>query len=154
MAEAYSMPDLMTLLAGPETESLECKESWSDDCLKALAALANTQGGTLLVGVSDDGRVVGWNGDGKEQERIVSQIVNTLHVHPLAMTVETHAGQTSLVIEMARAIAPVAVRGRYYRRVGNSTREVPEENLPRFLLERTGQSWDALPSDAGLDALD
>jgi ATP-dependent DNA helicase RecG len=38
--------------------------------------------------------------------------------------------------------------------VGNSTREVPEESLPRFLLERTGQSWDALPSEVGIDSLD
>jgi ATP-dependent DNA helicase RecG len=148
------MPDLTTLLIAQESETIERKESWNDDCLKALAALANTQGGTLLVGVTDDGRVVGWNGDGKEQERIASQIVSTLHVHPRSMAVETHARQTVLVIEMARAAAPVAVRGRYYRRVGNSTRDVPEESLSRFLLERTGQSWDVLPCDVSLDALD
>ncbi len=148
------MTDLVALLTARESESVERKETWSDDCLKALAALANTHGGTLLVGVTDDGRVVGWNGDGKDQERIANQIVSTLHVHPLTMMVETYGGQTLLAIEMARAAAPVAVRGRYYRRVGNSTRDVPEESLPRFLLERTGQSWDALPCDAGLDALD
>lgn len=148
------MPDLIALLTARESEAIERKESWSDDCLKALAALANTQGGTLLVGVADDGRVVGWNGDGKEQERIASQIVSTLHLHPLSLTIETYAGQMVLIIEMARAAAPVAVRGRYYRRVGNSTRDVPEESLPRFLLERTGQSWDALPCETSPSALD
>jgi len=148
------MPELMSLLTARESETIERKESWNDDCLKALAALANTQGGTLLVGVTDAGRTIGWNGSGKEQESIASQIVAILHVHPLSMTVETHIGQTVLVIEMARSAAPIAVRGRYYRRVGNSTREVPEESLPRFLLERTGHSWDALPCDAKLDGLD
>jgi ATP-dependent DNA helicase RecG len=148
------MPDMAALLAAGETEAVERKESWNDDCLKALAALTNTRGGTLLVGVTDDGRVVGWQGDGKEQERISNQIVATLRILPLEIAVETHAGQPVLVIEMARAAAPVAVRGRYYRRVGNSTREVPEESLHRFLLERTGQFWDALPCDVGLDALD
>jgi len=49
---------------------------------------------------------------------------------------------------MASAAAPVALNGRYYRRVANSSREVPSEELPRFILEKTGQSWDDLPSDA------
>jgi hypothetical protein len=31
---------------------------------------------------------------------------------------------------------------------------VPEESLHRFLLERTGQFRDALPSDVSLDAMD
>src|SRR6059058_6159480 len=137
------MSDLPRLIASRESEQIECKESWDEDCLRALAALANTQGGTLLVGVADNGRVVGWHGDGREQERVSSQIVDILHVHPVFMRVGAHTGQPVLVIEMARAASPVAVRGRYYRRVGNSTREVPEESLPRFLLERTGQSWDA-----------
>jgi ATP-dependent DNA helicase RecG len=148
------MQELTALLTAPESEATERKESWGDDCLKVLAALANTRGGTLIVGVADDGHIVGWNGDGKEQERIANQIVTVLHVHPLSMTVETHVGRTALIIEMARAASPVAIRGRYYRRVGNSTRDVSEESLPRFLLERTGQSWDALPCEAQPDALD
>ena len=148
------MAELSDWIAAPESEGVERKEAWSDECLKALAALANTRGGILLVGVADDGRVVGWKGDGKEQERIVSQIVSMLRAHPASIQPQSHTGQTVLVIEMARAAAPVALRGRYYRRVGNSTRDVPEESLQRFLLDRTGQSWEALPSDAGLDELD
>ena len=77
-----------------------------------------------------------------------------LHVHPLSLTLEIYNGQAVLVIRMARAAAPIAIRGRYYRRVGNSTRGVPEESLPRFLLERTGQSWDALPCEATIPMLD
>ncbi len=54
---------------------------------------------------------------------------------------------------MYQAAAPAALRGRFYRRVGNSSREVPAEELPRFLLERTGQTWDALPAEYGMDEL-
>ena len=148
------MRELGNLISARESESVECKESWNDDCLKALTALANTQGGTLLVGVADDGRVVGWSGDGKEQERVANQITATLQVHPISMTVLTEKGHRMLVIEMARAASPIALRGRYYRRVGNSSRELPAEELRRFLLERTGQTWDALPSEIELDEID
>src|SRR5579862_8585883 len=116
--EYRRLRDLSNLIAARESEVVECKEAWSDECLKALAALANTQGGTLLVGVADNGDVVGWAGDGKEQERVSSQITNLLQVHPISMTVQTENGKPALVIQMAKAASPVAIRGRYYRRVG------------------------------------
>ena len=150
----------LSLFAGdelePESETAERKQSWNEDGLKALAAFANTRGGTLWVGITDDGKIVGWHGDGHDQEVISNQISDTLKCLPIAMTVMTVQTRDSLpilVIRMAHAASPVAVRGRYYRRVGNSTREIPEGELPRFLLERTGQNWDELPSDFGLEAI-
>jgi ATP-dependent DNA helicase RecG len=139
-----------------EDDTEERKESWSDECLKALAALANTRGGTLWIGIDDAGHPVlpgGWTGGDKDETRISNQIVGALQSHPSSMTVETVEGLPALAIRMARSPVPVSVRGRYYRRVGNSTHEVPHEELPRFLLERTGQSWDFLPAEAGIDAL-
>ena len=137
----------------PESETAERKQSWNEEGLKALAAFANTRGGTLWIGIADDGKTVGWEGDGHEQEKISSQIATTLQCLPIAMTVQTRDDLPIMVVRMARAASPVAVRGRYYQRVGNSTREVPPSELPRFLLERTGQNWDELPTDFGLEAI-
>lgn len=137
----------------PESETAERKQSWNEEGLKALAAFANTRGGTLWIGISDDGKTVGWQGDGHDQETISNQISNTLQCLPIAMTVQTRDDLPVMVIRMARAASPIAVRGRYYRRVGNSTREIPDGELPRFLLERTGQNWDELPTDLGLEAV-
>ena len=121
--------------------------------MKALAALANTLGGTLWIGIRDDGGVIGWDINGKQQEAISNQIVNSLHIHPASISVEQKNDKPVLAIRMHRAAAPVALRGRYYRRVGNSSRELPAEELPRFLLERTGQTWDALPAEEGVGGL-
>ena len=137
----------------PESEIVEYKQSWQEDCLKDLAAFANTRGGTLYVGIQDDRTVCGWGGAGQEEEVIGNKIVNVLGIHPRRMAVERHKEQDVLAIVMAQTPAPVGVRGRYYRRVGNSTREVPEEERVRFLLERTGSSWDELPSDAGWEGI-
>jgi ATP-dependent DNA helicase RecG len=132
----------------PESETVEYKSSWHQDYLKSLAAFANTRGGTLRVGVRDDFTIVGWNGDARAQEDIVSRIVEILNVHPLRVEVEHHDGKPVLAITMIRAATPVSVRGRFYRRIGNTTQEVPEAERIRFLLEKTGQSWDELPCDA------
>lgn len=137
----------------PESETAERKRSWNEDCLKALAAFANTRGGTLWIGVEDAGHAVGWHGNGHDQETISNQITDNLRCLPVGMTVQTHQNLPVLVIRMTRTASPVAIRGRYYQRVGNSTREVPESELPRFLLERTGQSWDELPSNFGLESV-
>jgi ATP-dependent DNA helicase RecG len=42
-----------------EGETLELKSEWNDDALKDLAAFANTRGGTLVIGIANDGSVVG-----------------------------------------------------------------------------------------------
>ncbi len=42
-----------------ESQSVEWKWSWQDEYLKWLCGYANTDGGTLYIGVNDDGYVVG-----------------------------------------------------------------------------------------------
>ena len=44
-----------------EGEEVEFKRQWTDQALEDLAAFANTRGGTVFVGVDDDGQVVGVN---------------------------------------------------------------------------------------------
>lgn len=137
-----------------ESETIEYKESWHADHLKDIAAFANTRGGVMRIGVSDKKIVVGWDGVGRDQERISSHIVESLNIHPTRMEIDEDGVLRIISIFIQKSAAPVSLRGRYYRRVGNSTREIPEAELARFLLERAGQSWDALPSDATLEDID
>jgi ATP-dependent DNA helicase RecG len=52
--------DTRSLISGGETLTTEFKSHLNDrDLTKAVACLANAQGGTLLLGVDDTGRVVG-----------------------------------------------------------------------------------------------
>lgn len=41
----------------PEGTRLDYKEAWDDELVKHVAALANTQGGHVLVGVAEDRRL-------------------------------------------------------------------------------------------------
>lgn len=55
--------ELRAFLAGGETLTVEFKSDQGPlpdaDLIEAVACLANGQGGTLLIGVEDDGRVTG-----------------------------------------------------------------------------------------------
>ncbi len=44
---------------GPESPMIEYKETWAKSIARGVAALANTYGGLVLVGVTDDRRVTG-----------------------------------------------------------------------------------------------
>jgi ATP-dependent DNA helicase RecG len=47
--------DIDTLVQSGESETIEFKVQWTESVLETAAAFANTRGGTLLVGVDDDG---------------------------------------------------------------------------------------------------
>lgn len=53
-----------------ETQTVEYKQTWRDDFLKEICAFANSQGGTLYVGIADNGEVVGVEHPHKLQEDI------------------------------------------------------------------------------------
>lgn len=43
-----------------EDQNTEFKASWRDEHLKNVCAFANTKGGKLYLGISDDGQVIGF----------------------------------------------------------------------------------------------
>ena len=144
------MSDLLTIIQSGESETVEFKERWSDrSALRELAAFANTRGGTLLVGVTDDGEVTGW-GEG-DLDALASKITDSLRVHPTALRTDEVKGKRVLIASVSEAQSPIAYRGRYYHRIGATTREIPAGELTRFLTKRTGQTWDALPAERSLE---
>ena len=38
---------------------MEYKQSWKDEYLKWICGLANAQGGTLYIGIDDNGNIIG-----------------------------------------------------------------------------------------------
>ena len=51
--------DLCQLNTNSESETLELKESFSNEALESIGAFATAQGGTLLIGVRNNGKVIG-----------------------------------------------------------------------------------------------
>lgn len=152
MPRGSAMPDAPTLVQGGESETVEFKEQWRDhSALRELAAFANTSGGTLLVGVADDGSIVGWQDD--DLDALANKIADSLRLHPSKLQVEAVGHERVLVVNVPEAREPVAYRGRYYHRVGATTREIPPGELARFLTKRSGQTWDALPSGQSVEAV-
>ena len=136
-----------------ESETLEFKRQWTDRALEDLTAFANTRGGTLLVGIRDDGEIVGTKVDDQEIQRIANLITARLGITPSIRVVKMD-GYPVLEIQIEPATGPVSYGGRYLRRVGSTNRDFALDELARHLLKRSGRTWDGLLSEWGLDELD
>lgn len=136
-----------------EGETLELKRAWTDRALEDLAAFANTRGGTLMIGIADDGQVMGTRANDQELQRLANLITSRLGITP-SIRVEEMEGKAVIVIRVEPMRGLVPYGGRYLRRVGSTNRDFTQEELARHLLERSGLNWDGLSSDWTLEDVD
>jgi len=134
-----------------ETKNLEFKERFTDEVLETLCAFANTDGGQIIIGVQEDGKVKGIEINNKELQQITEKIVTNLGIHP-DIEIKEEQGKKILVIKVSRSIVPVSYKGKYYERVGNTTREMSFERLKEFFREDL--YWDSLTNEASLEEID
>ncbi len=93
-------PDLLDLIAQGEGEQLDFKFAVNDTKKIAIAicAFANNKGGTLLIGVKDNGKIAGCNA---EEEFFMIQAAATMRCRPSAefktQTINTPQGQVLVV---------------------------------------------------------
>ena len=123
--------DILKLLERGESNKLEFKERFNDGVLKTISAFANTYGGLIIVGVNNKREVTGIDTDDKNYQKIINRVVNKLGISP-NFDFEELNGKSILVIEVRKSHIPISFEGRYYKRVGNTTREMNFEELKRF----------------------
>ena len=156
--------DLTAVIGNGESEAVEFKSTLrinlhTDEpdkrielsVLKTLAGFLNTNGGTLVVGVSDDGMPVGIDADKfLNEDKMSLHLVNIVknRMGPQAMTAihvhfEEHDDSRVLVIRCSRSLAPVFVRDseieRFYVRTGPSTTELTASQIQGYIKQRFKQ---------------
>lgn len=129
-------------MTGEETHNIEYKQQWNDDCLKAVSAMANTNGGRLFVGLDDQGNPVELKNTKKLLEDIPNTIRNRLNLLP-TVEMEKRVGHKIIMITIPPSSIPVSFNGKYYLRSGSTVQELRGKELADFLLEKSGISWDS-----------
>lgn len=130
-----------------ENQNTEYKEKYNEKVLQTIAAFANTEGGIVSVGVSDDNTLKGIELTSKELKKITEQIINKLGIHP-SISYENNI----LKIEVKKSMIPISCNGKYYKRVGNTTREMQSEELKAFFTKDS--NWDSLTGDYSFEEID
>lgn len=143
--------NMRDILESTESDRLEFKEKFGDSVLKAISAFSNTEGGCVVIGVSDNKVIRGIEYSNRKLEEIADGIIGKLGIHP-RIKVEKHGGKKVLIIEAPKSPVLIPFKGRYYKRVGNTTREMKPDELKSFLLRET--KWDAQKVDCSIEEID
>jgi ATP-dependent DNA helicase RecG len=132
----------------------------ADAVAKEIAALANSGGGELIVGVEDDGAVSGL-GDSKQADQALALVAQATqqNLHPpLWCTLRKVAldGNVVLVASVPgfHPQRPFRARHIYYVRDGSTSREATREELERILQSPSFHFDEQLVTGAGPQDLD
>lgn len=142
--------DILEVLQGEEGTTLEFKERVNDGVYKTISAFSNTEGGIFLGGVANNKEIFGFDCSENSVREVSNKVVN-MGIQPLINCVEAD-GKSILVIKVAKSSIPISYRGRYYKRVGNTTNEMSDRELRDFLLR--GTNWDGLQNEYSVNEID
>lgn len=149
--------DLKQRITQGENTITEFKENFDQEVIETAAAFANTHGGTILIGASDNGEIRGIT-IGKETLRNWSNRIAQATEPRVALEIESVdiKEKSVLLIRIAESsLKPISVKGVCYKRVGNSNRVMSPQEIAQMHLNTTGQSWDQLfVTRAGIDDID
>nr|VFJ58634.1 MAG: ATP-dependent DNA helicase RecG [Candidatus Kentron sp. FM]VFJ59587.1 MAG: ATP-dependent DNA helicase RecG [Candidatus Kentron sp. FM]VFK12852.1 MAG: ATP-dependent DNA helicase RecG [Candidatus Kentron sp. FM] len=158
-------PDLIRqLIAQGENNRLEFKSAQArpEAIAREIVAFANTLGGTLLLGVADDGAIMGVESEGVTGRHVEERLANILrHNIVPALGVEVSpvemAGKTLLAIAVpkGRDKPYQTIDGKYWIRAGSTNRMATKEELSRLFQQAGLVHFDISPVvDTGVKDLD
>ena len=127
-----------------ESQNIEYKECWRDEYLKWICGFANAYGGKLYIGIDDEGNVVGVRNAKKLMEDIPNKVRDTMGI---VVDIDLHNADGKDVVEVTVPIHqyPVNYKGEYHYRSGSTKQLLQGQALTRFLLKKTGITWDSIP---------
>lgn len=126
-----------------ESQSVEFKREWKDEYLKWISGFANASGGTLLVGVDDNGQAVGVHNAPKLLEDLPNKVRDVLGILVEVNLVKRQQLDVIEIVVPAFAY-PISYKGEYHYRTGSTKQELKGAALDHFLLKKQGLRWDAV----------
>ena len=149
--------NLKQCIAHSENATTEFKENFDHEAIETAAAFANTNGGVILIGVSDTREISGITIRKETLRNWSNRIVQATEPR-VVLEIESVdiGGKSILLIRISESsLKPVSVKGVCYKRVGNSNRVMSPQEIAQMHLNATGQSWDQLlVTRAGMDDID
>lgn len=124
-----------------ESQIVELKKIWKDEYLKTICAFANTDGGTLYIGIDDSRNATGLDDITKLIDTLPNKINNRLGLL-VDLSLEMDLDNDYLKVIVSKTFAPVSCAGKFYKRSGSNTIELNGSNLTNFLLKKYGKTWD------------
>ena len=131
------------ILSQSEGQFAEFKRSVSKSIDRELVAFANSGGGNVIIGVSNDGHIVGIANINTQISRVESIARNCDPAVPIKITPYKKDGKSILVVEVASGgDKPFACSSGFYLRSGASAQKMTRDEIIEFLYSSGQVKWD------------
>lgn len=148
------LPAVRKMVARGESETVELKRTTAerDPAAKALCAMLNHRGGSVLFGVEPDGKIVGQDVSGRTIERVVQQFAKIdPPTFPTIARIPVSDGREVIVVTVSKGNSPpYSYNGQAWRRVGNTSRSVSRDEYNKMVLQfmHATRRWENEPEPA------
>ena len=130
-----------------ETRQLEYKSDISNTFLKTVSAFANYDGGQIIFGIEDNGKVIGLSDPVKVCLDIENKINDSIRPQPqYELAIQDSDKTVILTVESGRN-KPYTYRSKAYKRNDTATIEVDELELTRLILQGKNINYEDLPAN-------
>ena len=135
------------IISNGENHVTEFKLSFGNEAIETLVAFANASGGSVYVGVADDGSLKGVKLSKETTSEWINEIKNKTApvIMPDVDVVELNSKSVVVLKIQEYPIKPVSFRGRYVKRNSNSNHILSVSEVANMHLQSLNSSWDAYP---------
>ena len=149
--------DLRRIIEEGESQQVEFKSTFNVEAMESIVAFANTEGGKVVIGVSNKRKIVGVDINEESLQQWVNEIKSKTEPSILAdaMSFEIE-GKTVVVLSVSEyPVKPISLQGRFYKRIGNSNHLLSASEIANMSMLSLQVSWDSFPAvGKTLDDLD
>lgn len=150
--------DVEELIKLGESVRVEFKEMLprKTDLARAISSFANSEGGTLLIGVNDPGKVIGTQYS-EELNRIITDVASSSCEPPVRVKIDSLEidGKTVISVSVPKCEELCSAGGRFFIRVGSTIRRLTPREIRKLMFEKGMVDFDEIPVDgATLDDID
>ena len=132
------------ILKEGESEKVEFKVSFGKETIESLCAFANSKGGSVFIGIDDEGNVKGAQSSQESIQKWINQIKNSTYPSIIPDSEEYNLkGKTVISLSViSYPVKPVSFKGKYYKRKHNSNHLMDLAEIANEHLKTVNLSWD------------
>ena len=152
--------DLKKLILKGESEKLEFKGSLhlKDEIGETVSAFSNSNGGNILIGVSDEGRMTGVQ-IGKKTVIDLAEYIKGNTDQQIFPEIKVYKIDNRSIISIKikeSSEKPVFFKGYVYKRVGDTNQRIPSSEIRRLARESVGRVYcdEQICKEARIDDID
>ncbi len=135
-----------------ESETLEFKREVNDSLVKEVIALANTKGGTIIIGYNDEGTVYGVKDIRKEMDKISNKLHDSIEPNIdflVTLNAKKEDEKDIIILEVLQGISkPYYIKNKgmtpdgVYVRLGATVQSASRDVIKQMILESSGITFE------------